>query len=149
MKTKKILPPTVLLAAFAVMFTLHFLFPLAEIVTGDWRLLGILPLAIALTVDILTDKTFQQAKTTIKPFEESSTLVTNGFYAYSRNPMYLGFVLMLAGSAIILGTLLPWLVVIVFASLMDRIYIRVEERMLAQTFGAEWQTYKKKTRRWL
>ena len=63
--------------------------------------------------------------------------------------MYLGMVLTLIGIAVLLRTLSPLLVVIPFAILIDQIYIRVEERMLAEKFGAKWQTYKTKTRRWL
>ena len=149
MNSKKILPPTFLMAAFIAMFALHFIAPLAMIVPGYWRLIGLLPLIVGVAVDIIADRAFQRARTTIKPFEESSALVVDGFYAFSRNPMYLGFVLMLFGSAILLGSLSPWLVMAVFAVLMDCIYIAVEERMLLQTFGPAFDAYKQKTRRWL
>ena len=63
--------------------------------------------------------------------------------------MYLGMVLILIGIGVLLKSLSPFLVITLFAILIDRIYIRVEEQMLAETFGAKWQAYKAKTRRWL
>jgi protein-S-isoprenylcysteine O-methyltransferase Ste14 len=63
--------------------------------------------------------------------------------------MYLGFVLILLGVALLLGSLTPWLVIPIFAILIDRVFIQVEERMLAEQFGQDWSTYKAGARRWL
>jgi protein-S-isoprenylcysteine O-methyltransferase Ste14 len=63
--------------------------------------------------------------------------------------MYLGFVLILLGLAILLGSLFPLLIVPVFAVVMDRVFIVVEERMLGEKFGQAWLDYKGRTRRWL
>ena len=63
--------------------------------------------------------------------------------------MYLGFVLILAGIAVLLRSLSPYLVVFAFAILIDRNYVKAEELMLAEQFGTVWEAYKSKTRRWL
>ena len=63
--------------------------------------------------------------------------------------MYLGMVLILLGIAILMGSLMPFFVVIVFATLMEVVFIKTEERMLEQKFGSVWLEYKKKVRRWL
>ena len=63
--------------------------------------------------------------------------------------MYLGFVLILIGIALLVGSLMAYLVVLASAVLMDRKFIAVEERMLAEKFDAEWDEYKRSTRRWL
>jgi protein-S-isoprenylcysteine O-methyltransferase Ste14 len=63
--------------------------------------------------------------------------------------MYLGFVLVLIGVASLLGSLTPWVIVPIFNILMEIVFIRVEERMMAQKFGLTWLDYKKKVRRWL
>jgi protein-S-isoprenylcysteine O-methyltransferase Ste14 len=62
--------------------------------------------------------------------------------------MYLGFVLALIGIAVMLGSLSPWLIVVIFASLMERVFIQVEERMLEARFGQSWLEYKARVRRW-
>ena len=63
--------------------------------------------------------------------------------------MYLGFVLVLVGVALQLGTLTPWIVVLAFVVLMDVLFIRPEEDMLEETFGQAFLDYKRRTRRWL
>jgi protein-S-isoprenylcysteine O-methyltransferase Ste14 len=90
-----------------------------------------------------------EAKTTVKPFQESNTLVTGGVYSFSRHPMYLGFVLVLIGIAILLGALTPWVIVGAFIILIELVFIQVEEHMLSEKFGASWEDYKRKVRRWI
>ena len=149
MKHKAILPPTYLLVALLVMLVLHVLFPVRRIIPTPWNLLGILPLAFGLAVNLMADRALKVANTTVKPFEESSALVTSGVYGLSRHPMYLGFVVLLAGVAVLLRSVTPWLVVTVLAATLDRTFIVPEEGMLAERFGQEWAAYKRKARRWL
>jgi protein-S-isoprenylcysteine O-methyltransferase Ste14 len=148
MKSTKILPPTYLLIAMIAMLVLHFLFPVAWIVPPVWNLLGLVFLAAGVIMNLIADKAFHQAGTTVKPFEESSTLVTDGVFKISRNPMYLGFVLILTGTSMLLRSLSPFLIIFAYAFLVDRTFIRVEERMLAKKFGSSWEQYKSRTRRW-
>lgn len=63
--------------------------------------------------------------------------------------MYLGLTLLLVGVALFLGSVSALVPVAIFSYLMDRVFIRVEERMLAETFGFEWETYCSKVRRWI
>jgi protein-S-isoprenylcysteine O-methyltransferase Ste14 len=149
MKTKKIMPPTWLLIAISTMLILHFLVPFCSLVPKIWNLSGLVLLAAGVMVNLIADSAFQKAHTTVRPFEESTELVATGVFQFSRNPMYLGFVLILAGIAILLRTVSPFVVILAFVILIDTAYIRVEERMLAEKFGAAWETYKSKTRRWL
>ena len=149
MKRKPVLPPTYLWTAMIVMVALHFRVPVKRIIPFPWDLLGVLPLALGAALNIIADKAFRAAKTTVKPFQESAALITDGVYRISRHPMYLGFVLMLLGLAILLGSLTPLLVVPIFAVVMDRVFIVVEERMLAEKFGQAWLDYKARVRRWV
>jgi len=149
MKGKKVLPPTYLWVAMAIMLALHFLFPLTKIIPWPWSLLGVIPLAWGIALNLFADNAFRQAKTTVKPFEESAALLTSGVFRISRHPMYLGFVLSLIGLAVLLGSLAPFFVIPVFAVLMDGIFIQVEERMLEAKFGPAWLEYKAKVRRWI
>lgn len=149
MKSLKVLPPTYLLISILAMVALHFLFPVATLIPLPWNLLGLIPLALGLALNFSADKAFQRAKTIVKPFEESTVLITDGVFRLSRNPMYLGFAFVLVGVALILGSLMPWLIIPLFVSLMDVVFIRVEERMLAARFGQVWLEYKTRVRRWL
>ena len=149
MKPMKIMPTTYLLLAMLVMIATHFLFPGLLIIPPLWNLLGLIPLVMGVVINLVADGAFHKANTTVKPFEESSVLVTDGIFRISRNPMYLGFVLTLIGIAILLRSLTPYVVILAFAIWIQSRFITVEERMLAKKFGTEWQMYKRSTRRWL
>ena len=149
MKGKGLLPTHYLLISILAMVALRFLFPVMKIIPSPWHLFGIVPLVLGVVINIIADKAFHEANTTVKPFEESTALITNGVFRVSRNPMYLGFVLILIGIAILVRALTPYVIIPIFAVLMDKIFIEVEERMLAEQFGVEWPEYAKKTRRWI
>jgi len=149
MKGKGLLPTHYLLISILAMVALRFLFPVMKIILSPWHLFGIVPLVLGVAINIIADKAFHEANTAVKPFEESTVLITNGVFRVSRNPMYLGFVLILIGIAILVRALTPYVIIPIFAVLMDKIFIEVEERMLAEQFGVEWLQYEEKTRRWI
>lgn len=94
---------------------------------------------------------FYQAKTTVLPqeMEQSSALVTGGFYKISRNPMYLGMAAIIGGFGLALGTWVTLPVLAVFVMVITAYQIIPEERALQQHFGDEFEHYKKKVRRWI
>jgi protein-S-isoprenylcysteine O-methyltransferase Ste14 len=94
---------------------------------------------------------FQKANTTFNPMtpHAASSVVTSGVYRTSRNPMYVGFLLLLIGWAIWLSHPLPFLFLPVFVLYMNRFQILPEERALSAKFGREYATYKQNIRRWL
>jgi protein-S-isoprenylcysteine O-methyltransferase Ste14 len=146
---KRALPPTYIFLSLVVMVALHFLFPVSKVITFSWNLLGIIPFLLGLTTNLIADSAFKKHETTVKPFKKSTSLITNGVFRICRHPMYLGFVLIFIGIAVFMGSLTPFAVVVVFAILMDVVFIRVEEKMLEETFGEAWLEYKKKVRRWI
>jgi protein-S-isoprenylcysteine O-methyltransferase Ste14 len=146
---KRPLPPTLLLAALAAMVTLHLLLPAGEVLAFPWTLAGTVPLAAGVSLALLADQALKRHGTTVKPCEESSALVTDGVFWVSRNPMYMGFTLLLLGFAVLLGSAAPLVVVPAFAAVMDIVFIQVEERMLHQRFGAAWVKYASRVRRWI
>ena len=146
---KRVLPPAVLAVALIVMVALHFAWPGTQLLRYPLTLIGLLPLATGIALNLSVDRAFKVHRTTIKPFERPSFLVTSGAFRLSRNPIYLGMVLLLLGVALLLGTLTPLAVVPVFALWIDRGVIRFEERMLAETFGDAWRSYRRRVRRWI
>jgi protein-S-isoprenylcysteine O-methyltransferase Ste14 len=149
MNSKRVLPPTYLLVSIVVMVVLHFLLPVTTIIPLPWNVIGIIPLTLGIAINIFADNALHKANTTVKPFEESAALVTSGVYQLSRHPMYLGFTLILIGVAILVGSLMPYIVIPIFVVLMDRVFIQVEEKMLEARFGEAWLTYKRRTRPWI
>ena len=149
MRGKKVLPPTYLLVSILIMLALHFLLPVPKIIPTPWNILGIVPLACGIALNLAADKAFREVGTTVKPFEESTALLTSGVFQISRNPMYLGYELILIGIAVMLRSLAPYVVIPVFVVLMNRVFIRVEEQMLEEKFGPAWSEYGRKVRRWI
>ena len=94
---------------------------------------------------------FQKARTTFNPMkpDAASSVVTSGIYRVSRNPMYVGFLLVLTGWATFLAHPLPFLFLPVFVAYMNRFQISPEERALSAKFGDEYDRYKQGVRRWL
>lgn len=94
---------------------------------------------------------FRRAGTTVNPLkpETAGSLVVSGIYRRTRNPMYLGFLLGLAGWAVYLSNALAFLFLPAFVLYLNRFQIRPEERALASVFGKDFAAYQSKVRRWL
>jgi protein-S-isoprenylcysteine O-methyltransferase Ste14 len=146
---KKILPPVYFLVAIVLAVLLHFFLPLQQMWLFPWRLTGAIPFVIGVAVALSADRLFRAHGTTVKPFEQSSALVTAGVFSVSRNPMYLGMTLILFGIVVFLGSLAPFVVVIALPILLDRLFIAEEERMLEEVFGERFQEYRNRVRRWI
>lgn len=146
---KKPCPPLCFFGALILIGTLHVLMPGAQLIIGFWRLSGLPLLLIGVALNMIVDRTFRRLGTTIKPFERSNALVTDGVFAYSRNPIYLGMTLFLAGIALLAGSATPWIAVAMFAVCVDRAFVPFEERRLEEAFGEEYRQYKQAVRRWI
>ncbi len=94
---------------------------------------------------------FRRERTTYHPQVPgaATALVTDGVYKITRNPMYVGMALVLAGEAVYFGTLLGALSVLVFIGLITAVQIIPEERALERLFGPEFEAFKYRTPRWL
>jgi protein-S-isoprenylcysteine O-methyltransferase Ste14 len=94
--------------------------------------------------------TFRKAKTTLNPLKpHASSMVTWGVYALSRNPMYLGGVIMLLGWAIFLSNAPAFVFLPLYILYINRFQIAPEERVLTSLFGETYAAYQVRTRRWL
>lgn len=107
--------------------------------------------AVGVVVAVLGVVSFRRAGTTVHPLEpgKTSALVVSGIYRVTRNPMYLGLLLLLAGWASYLGNAMAFLIAPLFVLYMNRFQIGPEERALASMFGEKFTTYKARVRRWL
>ena len=94
---------------------------------------------------------FRRARTTVNPLrpETSSALVSGGIYSVTRNPMYLGMLLLLLAWAVHLSALWPTIGPVLFVLFITRFQILPEERALLALFGETFAEYKRKVRRWL
>jgi protein-S-isoprenylcysteine O-methyltransferase Ste14 len=146
------LPPVALGAIVAALMwcassatrAFDFRFPASFLSSASLALLGA---AICLS-GVLS---FRRAKTTVNPMRPDSTssLVVSGIYKYSRNPMYLGFLLVLLGWATFLSDLAAFALLPAFVVYMNRFQIGPEERALGSLFAQEYQPYLARVRRWI
>ena len=148
MKTK--IPPPILALMMIGLIYLSSLIvvPITFNYQGTLSILGII---IGLACAIPSFRVFSRHKTTISPLNPSETtaLVTEGMYRYSRNPMYLGLLLLTISSTIWFGTWLGVILNIVFIFLINFLQIIPEEEALQEIFGEEYEDYKEKVRRWI
>ena len=92
---------------------------------------------------------FIRAKTGVVPFSESTTLITDGFYKYTRNPMYVGMNSFLLGLLIILNNPINFTFLVIFFFIVRNLFVIKEEVQMEEIFGEDYLTYKGKVRRWL
>lgn len=146
---KRVLPPVVLLGAVGLAAGLHLVVPLYQVVPIFWRLCAAIPLLLGTALNLLADGKFKKVQTTVKPFEVSSVLVTQGVFGWTRNPMYLGMALIVFGIVLAMGSLSPMLVAVALPLVLECAFIVPEERMLEETFGEEFRAYRRRVRRWI
>ena len=149
MKPVKTFPLLLMLGMIVAMVALDQLFPALRIGPAPHLWLGAPPGLAGLALLFASAGLFRRRGTTLHPYGESAVLVQDGLYRYSRNPMYLGMLLVLAGIAAGLGQLLAALLVPGFVAVVGRQNIRHEERMLQEQFGESYRRYCARVRRWL
>jgi len=117
---------------------------------GAWAVvLGWVLIAAGCALMLVAVMTMLRAKTTPVPNRTPDALVTTGVFAITRNPIYLGDVLILLGVAFVFGSILGLLFVPVFARIIHHRFIIPEEARLAETFGAAFEAYRDATPRWI
>jgi protein-S-isoprenylcysteine O-methyltransferase Ste14 len=146
---KKLMPTAWLLISLFAMLALRLLLPGPTMLPVPWNLLGLLPVALGIWINLAADKAIHLADTTVKPFEEPSALITDGVYRFSRNPMYLGFAGILFGVAVLLAAWTPVVIVFAFIGMIQVTFIGPEEQSLERAFGNAWEDYQQRVRRWL
>jgi protein-S-isoprenylcysteine O-methyltransferase Ste14 len=148
---KLIPPPLAMLLAALIMWALHHFLPLGQLIAARWNYLALVPVVISRLISVAAGRRFREARTTFDPVRPELTthLVTEGVYRFSRNPMYLGLVLMLIAWALWLGTASPWVVPPLFAISMTITQIAPEERALEKVFGEAYVAYRRRVNRWI
>lgn len=146
----RMLPPYWLVLGIAAAIILGRWFPVAHVLKGDLRLLGMLPIVAGLLLALWGERQFSRAGTGLVPGSEVTVLVRSGPFRFTRNPMYLGMTFALFGASVLTGALSALAVLPVFIVVMQLRFIRNEEAMLRKKFGEHaWSEYAASTRRWL
>jgi protein-S-isoprenylcysteine O-methyltransferase Ste14 len=145
-------PPILFLGALAVGCLLSLVLPVGPRLASPNGLalgVGVTFVAIGLALAILSIRRFRVAGTSVVPGEPSTALVVEGPYRFTRNPIYIGFVLLYFGLAIILTSLWVLALLVPVAIVLQRGVVEREEIYLERQFGDAYRKYQARVPRWL
>lgn len=148
----KIPPPLVALIVIFCMWYLNSMLHQAQVQIPYSWIAALLLAAAGILIAMAGIFSFRRKETTVNPLapEKASSLVDEGVYEFTRNPMYLGLLLGIIAWAVLLSN---WLTLIIFSSIfvvyMNLFQIRYEEEALESIFGEQYLAYKSKVRRWI
>jgi len=141
-------PPIIFLCAILLGIVLNRAWPL-HFISPSVRLLGPLVTACAVALFLLSYREFRRAGTSVQGSKRSTVIVRTGPYRFSRNPIYLAFILLVLGLSVWLNNL--WLLVTLVppVAIIALLVIPREERFLERNFNGQYSSYKSAVRRWL
>jgi len=145
-------PPLLFGGALALGYVLSLYFPLGPGLAQANALaltVGITFIALGFALTIRSVQMFRRAGTNVVPGEPATALVTAGPYRFTRNPIYIGFVLVYFGLSVVLTSM--WVLLLLFPTLLmlHRGVVQREEAYLERKFGDAYRAYKARVPRWL
>jgi protein-S-isoprenylcysteine O-methyltransferase Ste14 len=143
------LPPLILGAAIALGLILNFFWPAKFLARSVAVPLGLLIVAGAITIGILAVREMRSANTPLDVRKVPTRIVTSGVFQRTRNPIYLGMVLLCTGIAFLADSLWLMMIVPLLAVVLQRGVIEPEEFYLEKNFGEDYLRYKEQVRRWI
>jgi protein-S-isoprenylcysteine O-methyltransferase Ste14 len=147
--SRKILPPNYCFTYLVAALVLHLIFPVATVLPPPYNLLGIVLVVLGIWIMVWADDLFKKVNTEVKSFDKPTVLVTHGPFRISRHPMYVGFVSLLLGVAMLLGSLIAFVAPLAMFFTLEILFIPFEEDMCQEVFGDAYGDYKKRVRKWL
>lgn len=140
-------PPLIYVAAFLLGVVLEFPIPTPDLPLPLAIGIGIVGVVVWVALDPAAMRTFRQAGTEVPPNRPTTALVRAGPYRVSRNPMYLGMLLLYAALALAFGVLWALALLPVVFLVLDRLVVPREEAYLERKFGDDYRAYRKQVRR--
>jgi protein-S-isoprenylcysteine O-methyltransferase Ste14 len=147
----RIPPPVVAALVALLMWFGAAAFPFLDFYLPGREVAAVAFVILGLIIGVAALLGFRRAKTTINPLtpQASSALVVRGIYRWTRNPMYLAMLLVLIAWGCIVANGAALAMLPLFVATLNRLQIEPEERALHARFGAEFENYRRKVRRWL
>lgn len=145
----RLIPPVLFLALLGPLVLLWAYHPEDHAMRSDQPMPWLIPLALGLVVLIWARVQFKKASAEIHTFRSPHVLVTDGIFRFSRNPMYLGFFLLLLAAAFYVNAWYALLAPLAFFVAATFWYIPYEERTLRASFGSTYDDYARRVRRWI
>lgn len=151
MFSSRMQPPVVLVFTMITMFLLHKNMPGFQIIKPDFlilKLFGTMFVGFGLAMVIWAKKHLDKAGTSFRAYDEPKSLVKSGPYSFSRNPIYLGMILVLFGLFFFMGSSMPLVMVFIFGAVIEQKFITPEEDMLKTKFQKEFIEYRMSVSKW-
>jgi protein-S-isoprenylcysteine O-methyltransferase Ste14 len=142
-------PDSYLVILIALSLALHFYYPVTGVIYFPATMVGIIVSVTGLVVSTVANVSLLKHRTSTKPFEKPSELIETEIFRYSRNPVYVGMLLVLTGIDVYLGSATALAVPLVFFLILNTAIIPSEERKLQEVFGERYSAYKRSVRRWI
>ena len=142
-------PPVVTLVFLVAVYFLGRFIPLPFSMPSVVRYTGAALVIVGVLLGIAAFLEFQKARTTLDPHGSTTQIVTSGIYRFTRNPIYLGFLLVIIGLPLYLGFVWGIILAPVYVFLMNHLVIQHEEAYLEGKFGDLYTSYTSRVRRWV
>jgi protein-S-isoprenylcysteine O-methyltransferase Ste14 len=142
-------PPIVVLLFIAIAYFLGRFLPIPFAVPSVLRTAGLLIGFAGFLLGIAASIEFSRTHTTLNPHGPARQLVTSGIYRMSRNPIYLGFLLMLLGLPLYSGSYWGVILSPSYVFVMNHLVLQHEEAYLQRKFKEAYARYASRVRRWL
>jgi len=144
----KIAPPILTILHIVAAYLLAWFVPLSITVPPILENIGFAFVVIGFLFGLAAFLEFRRARTTLDPHGSVASIVTSGVYRFSRNPIYVGFLLMVIGVPLNSGTYWGAVLAAIFFLLCTKLVIEREEAYLEKKFGDVYTSYKSRVRRW-
>lgn len=146
---KILVPPLLLVLSLIGMVAVSRFGPATQWIAPPFDTAGLVIVAVGILLPVWAARIFRKRETNILPYRDPDKIVTEGPFKFSRNPMYLGMLLVLLGAAIKIGSVESLGFVLLFFCVANWWYIPFEEERMRAAFGDQFDAYKSNVRRWL
>lgn len=146
---RNVVPIGSLTLGIILAITLHSFFPRPAIIGYPWTHCGTLVIIAGIAQFVASVSLFVRKKTDIRPGGMPTSLIAEGPYRYTRNPIYLANMMVLLGVCLLLGSLVPFIVLPLYFAIVNTFIVPFEERRLISIFGQQYRGYQIRVRRWL
>ena len=142
-------PPFIYFGILTIGLLLSVVFPVAFLPIGLRLVFGVPLIGLGILGMSSAFNAIRRAGTSVDPYEPTKTIVTDGPYRLTRNPIYLSFAIVYLGIALLLSAVWAVLLLPIALAIIDRGVIVREEKYLERKFGEEYVRYKAQVRRWI
>jgi protein-S-isoprenylcysteine O-methyltransferase Ste14 len=144
-------PPFILIVLLAFGLAIHWVSPVGimHLPLPLRLLIGLLPIIVSAIISVLSLQIMFKKKTAINPYKQTTSIIDEGPFSFTRNPLYVSIILFHFGFSVLVNSVWILLFLPVLLIILDRGVVLQEEKYLERKFGDEYLQYKRRVRRWI